>query len=81
MAAPVDPTDPCARALALGVAYQNLLIGGQEQRIRFRNGDTEEDVTFAVPNIEKLRLEWLKAQAECAAKTSGRPARFCAIAG
>jgi hypothetical protein len=77
----VDVSDPCAVAAALNTAYLALVAGQQEQRIRFRNGDVEEDVWFTPPKIDLLRTEMLRQQGLCAAKISGRPARFCATAG
>lgn len=79
--ATVDLTDPCAAAAALTTAYYALLAGQQEQRIRFRNGETEEDVWFTAAKIERLRTEMMRQQGLCQARTSGRSPRFCATAG
>ncbi|ACA18501.1 hypothetical protein M446_4144 [Methylobacterium sp. 4-46] len=77
----VDPTDSCAVAAALSTAYLALVAGQQELRIRFREGDVEEDVWFSQANLQTLRMEMLRQQQLCAAKTSGRSPRFCATAG
>ena len=81
MAAIVDWTDPCARAAALRGVYYQLLSGQQEERVRFRNGDTDEDVTFVKADLNTLRTELTEADAQCAALSSGRPRRFAATAG
>ena len=77
----VDLTDPCAAAAALTTAYYTLISGQQEQRIRFKNGDVDEDVWFTPANVERLRTEMLRQQGLCQAKVSGRSPRFCATAG
>lgn len=77
----VDPTDPCAVAAALSTAYLALVAGQAEQRIKFREGDVEEEVWFSQTNLTTLRVEMLRQQQLCAAKTSGRSPRFCATAG
>ncbi|ACL57431.1 hypothetical protein [Methylobacterium nodulans] len=81
MADAVDWTDPCARATALRTAYFGLLSGQHEQRIRFRNGDVDEDVWFTAPKIDLLRTELADAEAQCAARSLGKPRRFAFTAG
>ena len=81
MADATNWTDPCARASALRSAYFRLLSGQQEERVRFRNGETDEDVTFVKADLNTLRTELTEADAQCAALSSGRPRRFAAIAG
>lgn len=81
MADAVNWNDPCARAAALRSAYFQALSGQQEERVRFRNGDTDEDVTFVKADPITLATELAKAEAQCAALTSGRPSRFAATAG
>lgn len=81
MADAVDWSDPCARAKALRGAYYRLLSGSMEERVRFRNGDVDEDVTFVKPDMNVLRTELTEADAQCAALSSGKPRRFCFTAG
>ena len=82
-----DLSDPCQVAAALRRAYFRLVGGEQETRIKFWNGDVEEEVTFAPPNLGALSAELARQESLCAAKTNGpgggqnRPARFCATAG
>lgn len=54
MADPIDFTDPCAVYRALRKAKAELLLGTREVRIRFRNGDDEQEVQFAQPKAEDL---------------------------
>jgi hypothetical protein len=77
----VDLTNPCAAAALLRTAYYGLISGAAEQKIRFRNGETEEEVWFTPAKVETLRAEMLRQEAKCAAQTSGRPGRFCFTAG
>lgn len=77
----VDLTNPCAAAAALTAAYYALIAGQQEQRIRFKNGDVDEDVWFTPAKADLLRTEMLRQQGLCDARTSGRPTRFCFTAG
>ncbi|MEE7460678.1 hypothetical protein MFUR16E_04690 [Methylobacterium fujisawaense] len=81
MADAVDWSDPCARASALRSVYYRLLSGSMEERVRFRNGDVDEDVTFVKPDMNVLRTELTEADAQCAALSSGKPRRFCFTAG
>lgn len=81
MADAVDWTDPCARAAALRCAYFRLLSGQQEERVRFRNGDTDEDVTFVKADLNVLRTELTEAESQCSALSSRRPRRFAFTAG
>ncbi|MGF3022648.1 hypothetical protein ACQVP2_07450 [Methylobacterium aquaticum] len=77
----VDLTDPCAAAAALRTAYFALVSGQQEQRIRFKNGDVDEDVWFTPTKLDLLRTELSRQESLCAAKTTGRTQRFCFTAG
>lgn len=83
MPAPVDWTDPCARAATLSNAYYALLSGQQEQVVRTRSGESEDEVRFAAANLDALRSEMQAAQAECAALTGtpNRRRRFAIQAG
>ena len=69
MTAPVNWSDPCARASALGTAYYNLLSGAQEQEIRTRTLDAEEVVRFYATNLQTLWVELVAAQRECSRQT------------
>lgn len=61
--------DPCARAKALRDTYYSRLEGGPQQRIRFREGDNEQDVQsgFSALNLTELRREMQAAEDECRA--------------
>lgn len=78
---PVDWANPCARAAALGAAYYALLQGQQEQRIRFRSGDDEDEVWYQPAKLDVLRTEMKAAQAACEALTTGRTPRRAITAG
>ena len=80
---PIDWSNPCARALALSNAYYSLLAGGREIEIRTRTLDAEELVRFQAVDIEKLRIEMLSAQSDCAKATGQRDPnrRFAITAG
>ncbi len=73
IAAPIDWTDPCARAQALTTAYYTLLSGGQEIEIRTRTDQAEELVKFQPSKLDVLQSEMQDAIDECAAKNAGRP--------
>lgn len=65
----VDWNDPCARAAALRSAYFTALSGGQTQRVRFKHGDNEQEVTFggSVSSLATLKREMEAAEDECRA--------------
>lgn len=77
----VDPDDPCAVAKALRAALFTVLAGQNESRVRFRNGDIDEDVTYGTANIPELRKELVRQDSLCAVARGGRPARRCITAG
>lgn len=79
----IDWSDPCARAGALSNAYYSLLAGHREIEIRTRTLDAEELVRFQAVDIEKLRIEMLSAQSDCAKATGQRDPnrRFAITAG
>jgi hypothetical protein len=77
----VDMTDPCALCAALRAVYYRVLAGLAETRIRFRNGEDEEDVMYGPADKDALKIELAKQEALCAAKTTPRPPRFCFTAG
>lgn len=70
--APIDWTDPCQRSAALTNAYYAALAGEREVEIRTRSRDAEDLVRFLPVDIEKLRIEMLSAQSECAKATGQR---------
>lgn len=63
----VDWSNPCARAKALKDAYYDRLAGGTAQRVRFRNGDNEQEVQTSVlqGNLSLLRRAMQEAEDEC----------------
>ena len=71
--APVDWTDPCARAAALRDAYYRMVSGQQETEIRTRTLDAEEMVRFAGGDLDALRNDLATAESECLAKMAGQP--------
>lgn len=77
----VDQNDPCAVAAALRAALFTILAGQNESRVRFRNGDIDEDVTYGTANIPELRKELVRQDGLCAVSRGGRPARRCITAG
>lgn len=83
MSAPVDWTNPCARAAALSSAYYTLISGGQETFIHTRTYDSEQRVRFEAAKVDVLKRELEQAQAECDALTdpARRPRRFCFTGG
>lgn len=64
-----DWTDPCARAKALRDAYYERLSGGDAQRVRFRDGDNEQEVQSSsmLGNMTALRKELWAAEDACRA--------------
>lgn len=70
MSQTVDWSDPCARASALRDAYFSVLSGGKVQRIRFKHGDNEQEVTYSgtSASLASLRKEMQAAEDECRAK-------------
>jgi hypothetical protein len=74
--ATIDWTDPAARLAALQAAYYALISGEKELRVRFKNGEFEQDVSFAETN-----LEMLKAEIEGAKVEASTVKRFAITAG
>jgi hypothetical protein len=72
MTTPIDWTDPAARLAALQAAYYALISGEKEQRVRFKNGEFEQDVSFADSNLEMLKAEIEGAKVEAATSTVKR---------
>lgn len=54
MADPINFDDPCAVLRALRKAKIELVAGMREVRIRFRNGDDEQEVQFQSAKVEEL---------------------------
>jgi hypothetical protein len=77
----VDVDDPCSVAKVLRRVLLTVLSGQNETRISFRDGESQEDVTYGNANITELRKELVRQEGLCAALTGGRPARRCIIAG
>lgn len=83
MAAPVDWTDPCARAEALRSSYFDLVKGGSVSLIRKRAAGGESEVRFAKGDMSLLRTELWAAEDACREK-QGLPKlqrRFAITAG
>ena len=81
----VDWTDPCARAAALKTAYFNALGGMTVQKVRFKDGDNEQEVAYgnSSASLAALKREMEAAEDECRAKQGLRPLvrRFAIRAG
>lgn len=73
----VDLSDPCAVWPHLQRALYELAIGGGVVKTRFG----ADEVTFNPADREALRGEIARLKAECAAITTGRPARRAFRAG
>lgn len=68
--------DPCAALKALRPIYMQLVVGGGEQRIQFRDRDT----WFHKGDLDGLAALIRQLEADCpAAKAAGR--RFAITAG
>jgi hypothetical protein len=72
--ADVDWNNPCQRAEALRTAYHERLTGGTSTRVRFRSGDSEQEVqsTFPGGSLAELRNAMRDAEDECR-KSQGLP--------
>ena len=77
----VDVDDPCAVAAALRRTLLSVIAGQNENRIRFKDGESEEDVTYGSANVAELRKEIARQEGLCAVVKGGRPNRFCFTAG
>lgn len=62
----VDWANPCEAYAAVRTAYYDVLTGKGAQRLRFKSGESERDVTFNTSNIGALREEMSRLQMECA---------------
>lgn len=76
-----DLTDPCSICAALRAVYFRVISGMAETRVRFRNGEDEEDVIYGQADKAALKTELTRQEALCAAKTNPNPPRFCFTAG
>jgi hypothetical protein len=74
MAASVDWSDPCARAVALRDAYFRLVSGQQESVVRYQANGTEREVRYQSADHAALHDAWREAERTCQA-ARGRPAR------
>lgn len=66
--------DPCVALAALRPAYMQMMAGGTEAEIRFRDRTTK----FMPGDIKQLGMLINSLESQCAAQ-SGRPARRFAI--
>lgn len=76
-----DWSDPCARAEALRAEYYARLSGQGTTRVAQRGGDASKEVWFQEVDIETLKTELAKAEAECATKSGAARRRFAIQAG
>lgn len=76
-AAEIDWCDPCARAKALKAAYYERLAGGSSTRVRFREGDNEQEwqSAHAGASLAELKRAWWEAEDECRALQGLPPLR------
>lgn len=65
----VDWLDPCARATALREAYFRLVSGDAEKVIRYRGPNGEREVQMTQADLQALKMELDRAEAECKAVT------------
>ena len=77
----VNIADPCALCAVLNRVYLLLIAGMREIRVMFRDGDSQEEVQYGLPNMPELAKERAKANMACLALKSGRPTRRAIIAG
>lgn len=64
---PVDFDDPCSVLAALRKAKAEILLGMKEVRIRFRNGDDEQEVQFQQATVGELDAAIVEYTGLCAA--------------
>lgn len=78
----VDYSDPCAVVPLLREAYYALLAGEKAQTVTFEAVDgIKRTTTYHKADIAALAAEIRRLDGECAAKTTGRPARFAISTG
>lgn len=69
-----DWADPCARAKALRDAYYDLISGKRAVKVRFKDGDNEQEIGFAgSTGTADLKRELAAAEDECSIKCGKRP--------
>jgi hypothetical protein len=78
----VDWENPCEAAVAVRNAYYDLLTNKTGQRLRFRSGESEREITFNPANLAALREELARLEMACAkAKGMTTGIRRVTIAG
>lgn len=76
----IDWDDPCATLASLREAYEKILTGSQEERVRF----SDREVQYSKADIATLRDEIRRYDALCADATNagtGKRRRFAVTAG
>lgn len=76
----VDVNDPCALAAVLRRAYAQAVSGERETKVRFRDGESEQEVTYGPANVPALKT-LLAQQEDACARQKGQHRRFCVRAG
>lgn len=83
MALVIDETDPCAAAVQLREVYTNIVAGKAAMTVSFKAGASgvERSVTYNKADPDRLLKVIRGYEAQCAALTGCRPARYALRGG